>query len=70
MKSKQTLAGYPYHYDQRLGNYLEAFLFCVDNLSKYKHIPVSHLEGRWGLNHHQSYQVIARAEEYLAITTV
>lgn len=62
---KTTLAGYPYKENIKLNHYLESFLFCINNLKSNIHIPVDHLNGIYGLNKDECYQIIAKAEFYL-----
>ena len=62
---KSTAAGYPYKENDKLSEYLQTFVFCVDCLKEYRHIPVKHLMARWALTEDNRYQIIAEAESYV-----
>ena len=61
----QTLAGYPYRPNEKVEMQLEAFTFCISNLQAYKHTPIPHLIGRFGLTLDEAYQTVAKAEVYI-----
>lgn len=67
---EQTLGGYWYRTDQELENYLDAYLFCVDKLLKYKHISISHMMNKWKLNSNSCYQIIAKAEKMKILSLI